>query len=97
MGSLEEAEIWAELEARLGRPATFEEYEKVAERLPEFYSRHQLKRIVERLVAIEKNQAIGWRKGRGESCEIPKFGGILHVGLEASETCPAPSNKKGGR
>jgi len=51
---LEEAEIWNELEAKLGRPATFEECEKVAERLPEFYSRHQLKQIVERLVAIEK-------------------------------------------
>ena len=51
---MEEAEIWNELEAKLGRPATFEECEKVAERLPEFYSRHQLRRIVERLVAIEK-------------------------------------------
>lgn len=54
MGSLEEAEIYDELEAKLGRPATFEECEKVAERLPEFYSRHQLKQTVERLVAIEK-------------------------------------------
>lgn len=54
MGSLEEAEIWNELEAKLGRPATDGELEMVAERLPEFYSRHQLKQIVERLVAVEK-------------------------------------------
>lgn len=49
-----EDEIYAELEAKLGRGATFEEYEKVAERLPEFANRWDIKRIVERLVAIEK-------------------------------------------
>lgn len=51
---MEEAEVWYELEAKLGRPATDDELGMVAERLPEFYSRHQLKQIVERLVAIEK-------------------------------------------
>lgn len=47
-----EDEIYAELEARLGREATFEEYRAVAERLPEIVSRGDIKRIVERL-AIE--------------------------------------------
>lgn len=54
MGSLETAEIYNELEAKLGRPATDEELEKVAERLPDYYSRQQLRRLVARLVAIEK-------------------------------------------
>ena len=54
MGGLEEAEICDELEAKLGRPATDGEFEMVAEGLPEFYSRHQLRQIVARLVAIEK-------------------------------------------
>lgn len=47
-------EIYSVLLNRLGREITFDEYEMVAERLPEFYSRHQLKQIVERLVASEK-------------------------------------------
>lgn len=46
-------EIYAELEDKLGREATFEEQEKVAERLPEFVSRNGIKRVVARLVAIE--------------------------------------------
>lgn len=47
-----EDEIYAELEAKLGRGATFEEYRDVAERLPEIVSRRDIKQIVERL-AIE--------------------------------------------
>ena len=38
--------IYAELEAKLGREATLEEYGKVAEWLPEFVSRQSIAQIV---------------------------------------------------
>lgn len=60
MGSLETTEICAELEAKLGRSATDRELERVAERLPEFYSRRQLRRIVARVAAIEKVRSEGF-------------------------------------
>lgn len=40
--------IYTEIEARLGREATFEDYEKVVERLPERVSRKDIKGIVEK-------------------------------------------------
>lgn len=49
-----EDEIYAELEAKLGREATVEEYGVVAERLPEFANRRDIRLIVKRLVAVEK-------------------------------------------
>jgi len=50
MGSIDEAEIYDELENKLGRSATYDEFNRVVERLPEFYSQTQLRRVVARLI-----------------------------------------------
>jgi hypothetical protein len=41
--------IYEELEARLGRGATFEDYERVVDELPKFVSREDIRRIVEKI------------------------------------------------
>ncbi len=51
-----EDEIYAELENKLGRPATFEEYAKVAERIPSLADSQDIRRIVERLAVLEEIQ-----------------------------------------